>query len=240
MSEAVVWHDIECGGYVEDLELWRHLAGETGGPVLDIGAGTGRVALDLARRGLEVVAMDTDEELLRALAQRAAAEALDIRTVVADARDFALGRRFALVLMPMQTIQLLGGAPGRAAFLRCAHAHVEPDGVLACALAQALDSFDAEIDGLPAPDLAVIDGVRYTSLPLAVIDEGDRAAIHRLREVCHPDGRRTEADDVIRLDRTDADEVASEAAALGFHPAPHRYVAQTDEHVGSEVVVLHG
>ena len=51
---SVIWHDLECGGYREDLPLWRALADRAGGPVLDVGAGTGRVALDLARAGHEV------------------------------------------------------------------------------------------------------------------------------------------------------------------------------------------
>ena len=37
----MVWHDVECGGYDADLTLWRELAREAGGPVLDVGAGTG-------------------------------------------------------------------------------------------------------------------------------------------------------------------------------------------------------
>ncbi len=42
---AVVWHDIECSAYRADLPLWRELAAEYGDPILDVGAGTGRVAL---------------------------------------------------------------------------------------------------------------------------------------------------------------------------------------------------
>ncbi len=52
--DLVRWHDLECGGYAIDLELWRELAAQAGGPVLDVGAGTGRVALDLARGGVAV------------------------------------------------------------------------------------------------------------------------------------------------------------------------------------------
>ncbi|MBI5106538.1 MAG: class I SAM-dependent methyltransferase [Solirubrobacterales bacterium] len=235
----VLWHDLECGGYDHDLPLWRELAAEAGGgPVLDVGAGTGRVTLDLAARGIEVVALDADAPLLRALDERAAG--LPVQTVAADARDFHLGRRFPLVLVPMQTIQMLGGDAPRRAFLRCAREHVAPGGLLAAALADALESFDAEYDGLPVPDECTIDGVRYASRPLAVVDEGDRAAIHRLREVTGPEGVRTAADDVVRLDRVTAGEVAAEAAALGFTPLPHRGVPQTDEYVGSTVVVLRG
>ncbi len=72
MNLAALWHDLECGGYREDLPTWRALAAETGGPVLDVGAGTGRVTLDLAAQGVAVVGLDREEALLAALAHRAA------------------------------------------------------------------------------------------------------------------------------------------------------------------------
>ena len=68
-SNLVLWHDIECGGYDVDLPLWRELAEATGGPVLDIGAGTGRVSLDLAGHGYDVVALDLEPELARRAAR---------------------------------------------------------------------------------------------------------------------------------------------------------------------------
>ena len=58
VNVAALWHDLECGGYREDLPAWRALAAATGGPVLDVGAGTGRVSLDLAAHGVDVVALD--------------------------------------------------------------------------------------------------------------------------------------------------------------------------------------
>jgi SAM-dependent methyltransferase len=238
-AAAVIWHDVECGGYAEDLALWRELAAAADGPVLDVGAGTGRVALDLAAGGVEVVALDVDDALLGALRERAGAAGLDVETVCADATAFDLGeRRFGLIAVPMQTLQLLPDAEARAAFLHSAKAHLRSGGVVAAALADALESFDAESDGLPEPDVAVVDGVRYSSLPLAVVDEGDRAAIHRLRQVAM-DGT-AEEHDVIRLARVDAAMLAEEAEAAGLEAETARRIPATDVYVGSTVVILRG
>ena len=236
MNLEALWHDLECGAYGEDLPLWRALAGEAGGEVLDVGAGTGRVTLDLAAAGVPVVALDADARLLQALEHRAAG--LPVETVVADARSFALGRRVSLVLVPMQTLQLLGGPSGRAAFLRCALDHLEPGGRVVAAVADALDSFDEEHDMPPPADARWIGDVRYASQLIAVEEDDGRAAIRRRREIVGPgDGYETE-DIVIRLDRVSAQDVAAEGSAVGFLNEPDRSVPQTEEYLGSTVVVL--
>jgi SAM-dependent methyltransferase len=236
MRLDALWHDLECGAYAEDLPLWRALAADAAGPVLDVGAGTGRVSLDLAAAGVPVVALDADPALLEVLRLRAGEPAIE--TVVADAREFALGRRFSLVVVPMQTLQLFGGRSGRAAFLRCALGHLAPGGWLAAALADAMDCFDEEHDQLPLPDACEFDGVRYASQLLSVVDDGGRAAIRRRREIIGPAQRRESVEVVVRLDRVTAEEVAAEAAALGFVIEPRRFIPETEEYLGSTVVVF--
>ena len=226
----VVWHDLECAGYVEDLPLWRELAGD--GPVLDLGCGTGRVALDLAARGVPVVGLDVDEVLLDELRRRAGD--LPVETVRADARDFDLGRRFGVVLAPMQTVQLLGGAQGRAGFLRCARAHLEPGGLFAIAIADEIETFD-DIEAV-LPDVHEDGGTVYFSQPVSIRDQGDRFEIEFVREVVDPHGGRSSARNVIHLDRLDADRL--EAEAEGFTVLERRTVPQTDAYVGSTVVML--
>jgi SAM-dependent methyltransferase len=239
---AVLWHDIECGSYAEDLPLWRELAATEakGTPVLDVGAGTGRVALDLARHGHAVLAVDVDAELLAALDDRAAREALPVETAACDARALDLGRTFRLILVPMQTLQLLEGAAGRARFFAAARRHLAPGGLLAAALADALEGYDEDHTELPLPDMREEAGIVYASRPVAVRDEGDRVAIERIRETVDPDGLRSAEGNVVRLDRVGAEEVAAEAAAHGLRALAPRSIDATDEYVGSTVVMLRG
>jgi SAM-dependent methyltransferase len=235
----VVWHDVECGAYAEDLPLWRDLATVHGGPILDVGAGTGRVTLHLAGRGFAVVALDRSADLIAALRERATG--LPVETVVADARDFDLaGRDFGLILVPMQTVQLLDGADGRAAFLRCARAAIAPGGVLAVAIADALETFD-EVHCLPpTPDIREIDGIVYSSRPISVTEEAEGAVIRRLRETVDVSGRLTVEEDRIRLDHVVPATLEAEGAAAGFRVERARAIPETEDYVGSTVVMLRG
>jgi SAM-dependent methyltransferase len=234
----VVWHDLECGAYRADLSLWRELAdAHPHGTILDIGAGTGRVALDLARRGRRVIALDHEPALLDELRRRA--EGLDIETLCADARSFQLPRseRVALCLAPMQTVQLLGGVDRRSSFLRCARAHLLSGGLLACALVTELEPFDSLADGLgPTPEVCEIAGVRYRSQATRVQAGANRIVIERHRSI--GDSALSERD-LVELDRIGAAELEREGAAVGLRPAPSRQVQSTEDHAGSAVVMLH-
>lgn len=235
----VLWHDLECGGYHVDLPLWRELAEQAQGAVLDVGAGTGRITLDLAARGVDVTALDLDPVLLDALRRRATERGLRVTTLTADASSFTIpGARFGLVIVPMQTLQLLPGPRARAGFLRSARAVLAAGGIVAVALADALDAFDAEHTEPPLPDMREIDGVVYASRPISVRDLGDRVAIDRLRETVDAGGRRTVVGNTVVLSVIDAGGLADEAAALGYESLAPRRVPQTDEYVGSQVVIL--
>jgi SAM-dependent methyltransferase len=219
------------------MTFWRSLADREGDPVLDVGAGTGRVALDLARCGHRVTALDRDAELLGELARRANGFALD--TVIADARVFDLGRQFALCLVPMQTIQLLGGKEGRLSFLRCAKRHLPAEGLLAIAIAETLELFELE-EGIPPPlpDICERDGIVYSSQPTAVRVSGDRFVLERRRETITAAGERSIAEDVIHLDRLTQAQLEQEGAEAGLRGAGIAIIPATEDYVGSTVVML--
>jgi SAM-dependent methyltransferase len=233
VNAKVMWHDVECGAYVADLPLWRELADEAGGPVLDVGAGTGRVTLDLARAGHAVTALDVDPDLLAVLADRAAG--LPVRTLVADAAGFDAGEAaFALVAVPMQTIQLL---PERAGFFSSARRAVASGGIVALAIATELEPFEGS--ELPPPDAVERNGTRYVSQPTAVRAVPGGTRIERLRHTVSG-GDRIVEEDVIVLAAVSAEELEAEGAAAGLRPHGVRTIAATADHVGSEVVLLRG
>jgi len=235
-SEHVMWHDVECGRYDADLALWLALAEAAEGPVLDVGAGTGRVALRLAAAGYEVTALDNDAELLAALAERADAAGVEIETMVADAADFELPPRFELIAVPMQTLQLLDE---RAGFFASASGALAPGGLVAVAIADALDAFD-ETAPLPLPDTGEEDGRQFVSQPVAVRELPGTVRIERIRQIVAPDGTRTSTDDVIELHSVSAESLAEEAERHGLRAETPLEIPPTDEHVGSTVVMLRG
>ncbi|MCW3029299.1 MAG: Methyltransferase type 12 [Solirubrobacterales bacterium] len=242
---AVIWHDLECGGYDADLPLWRQLAaardeGSPAGPILEVGAGCGRVALDLAAAGHEVTALDLDRRLLDALSARAAGMAVE--TVCADARTFELGRRdFALCLAPMQTVQLLGGEAGRVEFLRRARAHLRPGGLLACAIVTEFEFFDSTLgeDG-PTAETVRLEGTDYVSRAIRICASDGGVLIERGRQILsgEREAPRGGERDVIELDLVSVEQLEREAIAAGLHPAAAGRIEDTDEYVGSDVVML--
>ena len=93
-------YDGKFAWFVEDVPFFHRLALECRGPVLELGCGTGRVTLPLARAGVKMVGLDASTAMLDAARAAAAAEKLPVEFVAGDFRSFDLGRRFPLIIFP--------------------------------------------------------------------------------------------------------------------------------------------
>lgn len=234
LGTEAIWHDVECASYGADLPLWEELGAAGGGAIVDLGCGTGRVTLHLARRGHEVIGVDHDATLLAALRSRASE--LTVETVHADAREFVLDRPVALALAPMQTLQLLEGTEDRIACLRRVAAALAPGGRFAAAILEEMPPFDDSPP--PLPDVREVDGWVYSSLAVEAAVGPGEIVIHRLRQTVSPAGELGEEPNRVRIETFSSAQLEEEAATVGLAPVERHLIGPTDIHVGSTVVVL--
>ncbi|MBI5948511.1 MAG: class I SAM-dependent methyltransferase [Chloroflexi bacterium] len=119
------YYDLIHGRGGDDIGLWLSFAGRTDQPVLEVGAGTGRIALELARAGHEVVAIDPSPAMLAVARERAEADAIEgVSFIEGLPVDLALEPgHYGLVVVPadvflyhetghdqVRTLQSLGAA----------------------------------------------------------------------------------------------------------------------------------
>jgi SAM-dependent methyltransferase len=130
--EDALYYDYTYRRRVEDVGFYRRFVRQHGGPVLELGAGSGRVTLPLVEDGAEVVALDASaqmiargEEKLASLDEAAQRRA---RFVQADMREFALNQRFNLVLAPFNVLLHLYEPGDFARCFRCVASHLKPGG----------------------------------------------------------------------------------------------------------------
>jgi SAM-dependent methyltransferase len=120
----------------EDIPFWLELAEEAGGPVLELAAGTGRIAIPLAQAGHEVTALDVSAAMIKQGKRKAegAGVAERIHWVQADMCNFELEGRFALIFVPFNSFMLATTFEAQKACLRQAHKHLAPGGKFVLAI----------------------------------------------------------------------------------------------------------
>lgn len=118
-----------------DVRFYLARAQQEGGPVLDIGAGTGRTLLPIARAGIEAHGLEIDPEMLRSLSRKLAAEPADVRQRVQvfaqDMRTFEIAHRYAAIHIPFRAFLHSIDRDAQLACLRACFAHLRPGGLLA-------------------------------------------------------------------------------------------------------------
>lgn len=235
---AVLWHDVECGSYSADLPLWRELAAESDGAVLDLGCGTGRVALYLAEHGHEVTGVDIEPQFVEELRRRTRTRGLSVAAVLGDVRRLRLDGSFALALAPMQLLQILGGPSERLAMLHGVGRQLAPGGRFAAAITPPAASLAVEDEIAPLPDVLERDGWVLSSYPLEVRLEDGGVAVDRLRQLVSPTGELSEELNTVRLDTVTAAGLEVEGRDAGLAAAGLAAIPETADHVGSTVVML--
>lgn len=141
-------YDAQYRHYRDDLAFYRRLAEDYGGPVLELGAGSGRVSAALAQAGHQVLAVERSPAMLAAARERLGAKGLleRVRLVEADMRALELPGRYPLVIAPFNA-------------LMHAYTLAEQDAVLAGA-AQHLDEGGAFALDLYNPNFAALERLK--------------------------------------------------------------------------------
>lgn len=182
-----------------DIAFWIEMAQASGGPVLEVGCGTGRVLIPTARAGIEIVGLDLSSYMLDVCRANLAQEPPDVQAraqlVTGDMRDFDLDREFALVTIPFRPFQHLETVEDQTACLRTIHRHLRPGGKLV------LDLFNPSIPYLAAPERLE----EWGDVPEFIMPDGRRVCrrariirrdyfnqiqyVELIYYVTHPDGR---------------------------------------------------
>ncbi len=169
----------------DDVGFLRGLAEEVGGPVLELGCGTGRVAIPLAEAGLRVVGLDRSPHMLAtAEAKRRAlppAVRRRIEFIEGDMTDFSLGRRFGLAFAAFRVFMSLPDPDAQRACLAAVRRHLRPGGLVV------LDLFDPRLQWIapgaagPGEDTSVIASRHREPCPAPLARTRERPAEPALR-----------------------------------------------------------
>jgi SAM-dependent methyltransferase len=129
------WYDIfYAAADPGDIDFYHGLCRASGGPILEIGVGTGRISLPLAREGMEIVGIDLYEPMLKVAQQNAldvAPLSGSLKLIQADMRNFDLKRKFPVVTIPARTLLLATTEEDQVQTLCCAVQHLEDEGTMA-------------------------------------------------------------------------------------------------------------
>ena len=139
----------DIGFYVEEAKATR-------GPVLELGSGTGRILLPIARAGGTIVGLDSSSNMLERCRQKLAAESAAVRGRVTlqqrDIHDFDLGERFPLIIAPFRVVQHLTTVDDQLRFLAAVARHLAPNGRFAFDVFNPYFAKLVEADGVERED----------------------------------------------------------------------------------------
>jgi len=181
-----------------DVAFYVEEASRSGGPVLELGCGTGRILIPTARAGIEIVGVDASESMLSVCRRNLDGEPDTVRALVklrqGDMRDFELGQSFGLITMPFRSFQHVLTVDEQLCCLACIRQHLTNGGRLV------FDVFNPSLAMLTSPDV----GTEIGEEPEFTLPSGSRVtrryrvtsrdhphqqnAVELIYYVSHPDG----------------------------------------------------
>ena len=130
-------YELQYANYRDDIAFYARLAERLGATqILELGAGNGRVSVPMARRGFEMTALEPSAKMLEKARVYAARENVKINFIEGNARDFKLGKTFALIIAPFNMLMHLYTLSDQDSALECIKNHLEAGGVFAFDLYQ--------------------------------------------------------------------------------------------------------
>jgi SAM-dependent methyltransferase len=183
----------------QDVTFFVDEARKSGGPVLEIGSGTGRILIPTARAGIEIVGLDLSQHMIEECRRNLERETQEVRSRVTIVRDnmvtFDLARKFRLITMPFRPFQHLLTVSDQTACLRRVHDHIEEGGIFILDLFNPLlerlvrDDIGQEVD--EEPEFTMPDGRRVTRRARVLSRDLFKQVIQMdlIYDITHPDGR---------------------------------------------------
>ncbi len=183
----------------QDVAFFVEAAQASGGPVLEVGCGTGRVLIPTARAGVSITGIDLSPHMLDVCERRLEQEPVEVQSRVqlelADMRDFDLGQTFNLITMPFRPFQHLIEVEDQIACLRCVQRHLAGDGRFILDLFNPfLPALTREVTGEEQgdePEFTMPDGRRVLRRNRIVARDVFKQFqdVELIYRVTHPDGR---------------------------------------------------
>ena len=133
-EQFAMFYDLYVGDWLDDLPFYADYARRVGSSVLEIGAGSGRLTIPLAREGVSVVAIDRSPSMLSIMESRLAEEPAAVRgrvePVRADACDLDLGGEYELIIVPYFTFNYFLTTQAQRRALERLRVHLSRQGLL--------------------------------------------------------------------------------------------------------------
>jgi SAM-dependent methyltransferase len=125
-------YDVSVSDWPGELAFYYSLADQAASsskPVLEIGCGTGRVTIPMARRGINITGLDSSEEMLE-VARQKSVDLPNVEWIQGDMRAFDLGKTFGLAIISGHSFQHMLTPGDQINSLNCIRRHLAPDGKL--------------------------------------------------------------------------------------------------------------